>query len=66
VLSAILMDAVFSALHLVPRPNPNVRSDLMTFSLNYTFWLNLAFGALGIYLWQLDAKHPMQHHHHHE
>ena len=27
------------------------------------FWLNLVFGALGLYLWRLDAKHPMDHHH---
>ncbi len=66
VASAILMDTAFSALHLVPKPNPNVRAGLETFSLNYTFWLNIVFGALGIYLWQLDAKHPMMHHHEHE
>jgi len=67
VVSAIVMDTTFSALHLVPRPNPNIRTDLTTFSLNYTFWLNIAFGALAVYLWMLDAKHPMQHHHgHHE
>jgi hypothetical protein len=34
------------------------------FSLNYTFWLNLLFGALAIYLWRLDASHAMEHHHH--
>jgi uncharacterized membrane protein YraQ (UPF0718 family) len=61
VLSAIVMDAAFSALHLVPKPNPNVRHDLTMFSFNYTFWLNLVFGALGLYLWRLDAKNPMDH-----
>ena len=61
VLSAIAMDAAFSALHLVPKPNPNVRHDLTTFSLNYTFALNLAFGALGLYLWWLSRKNPMNH-----
>jgi uncharacterized membrane protein YraQ (UPF0718 family) len=63
VLSAIVMDAAFSALHLVPKPNPNIRHDLTMFSFNYTFWLNLVFGALGLYLWRLDAKNPMDHHH---
>jgi uncharacterized membrane protein YraQ (UPF0718 family) len=61
VLSAIVMDLAFSALHLVPRPNPNIRRDLAMFSFNYTFWLNLAFGALGLYLWRLSARHPMEH-----
>ena len=63
VLSAIAMDLAFSALHMVPRPNPNIRHDLTMFSLNYTFWLNLAFGALALYLWRLNAKHPMDHGH---
>jgi len=61
VASALIMDDAFTALHLVPKPNPNVRVDLTTFSLNYTFWLNLVFGALAIYLWRLDASHPMEH-----
>jgi hypothetical protein len=61
VLSALVMDGAFSALHAVPAPNPNVRRDLTTFSLNYTFWLNLAFGALALYLWRLDRTHPAEH-----
>src|SRR6202011_3510242 len=61
VLAAIAMDAAFSALHLVPRPNPNIRHDLTLFSFNYTFWLNLIFGALALYLWRLNAKNPMDH-----
>ena len=67
VLAAIVMDAPFAALHLVPQPNPNLRTDLTTFSFNYTFWLNIVFGALGLCLWKLDAANPMMHHHeHHE
>ncbi len=61
VLAAIAMDGVFSALHLVPKPNPNIRHDLTMFSLNYTFWLNLLFGALAAYLWWLNRRNPMQH-----
>jgi len=64
VLSAIVMDRAFSALHLVPQPNPNIRHDLTLFSVNYTFWLNLIFGGLAIYLWRLDATHPMDHGNH--
>jgi uncharacterized protein len=59
--TAIVMDLAFSALHAVPRPNPNLRHDLTMFSFNYTFWLNLAFGALAVYLWRLNAQHPMDH-----
>jgi len=61
VVSAVAMDGAFSALHLVPAPNPNIRHDLALFSFNYTFWLNAAFGGLGLYLWRLSAKNPMDH-----
>jgi len=61
VLAAIAMDLAFSALHLVPKPNPNIRHDLEMFSFNYTFWLNVIFGGLGLYLWWLNAKNPMAH-----
>jgi uncharacterized membrane protein YraQ (UPF0718 family) len=66
VLAAIAMDGAFSALHLVPVPNPNVRHDLEMFSFNYTFYLNCAFALLAIWLWRLDAKNPMNHGCHHE
>jgi hypothetical protein len=59
VISAILMDSAFSALHLVPKPNPNAVHDMTMFSFNYTFWLNLVFGALALYLWRLSATQPM-------
>jgi uncharacterized membrane protein YraQ (UPF0718 family) len=61
VLAALVMNGIFSLLHLVPAPNPNARRDLTAFSFDYTFWLNLGFGALAIYLWRLDAAHPMHH-----
>jgi uncharacterized membrane protein YraQ (UPF0718 family) len=61
VVAAIAMDLAFSALHMVPQPNPNIRHDMTMFAFNYTFWLNIAFGVLGLYLWRLNAKHPMDH-----
>ena len=61
VLSAIVMDLAFSALHAVPKPNPNIRHDLTIFAFNYTFYLNVAFGALALYLWRVNQKHPMEH-----
>jgi uncharacterized membrane protein YraQ (UPF0718 family) len=72
--AAIVMDLAFSALHLVPKPNGHAVGDLTVFSFNYTFWLNLIFGVLALWLWRLDATHPMDHghgdghgdHHHHD
>jgi uncharacterized membrane protein YraQ (UPF0718 family) len=61
VIAAIVMDLAFNALGIVPHPNPNLRADLTMFSINSTFWLNLALGALGVYLWALDARNPMDH-----
>ncbi|MBV9439905.1 MAG: permease [Candidatus Eremiobacteraeota bacterium] len=61
VLSALVMDAAFSAVHLVPRPNPAAQAALTSFSLDATFWLNVGFGAVAVYLWIVDARHPMDH-----
>jgi uncharacterized membrane protein YraQ (UPF0718 family) len=65
VAAALLIDGLFSLLHAVPARNPNIRHDLTMFSFNATFWLNLIFGALALYLWRLDATHPMDHGHDH-
>jgi uncharacterized membrane protein YraQ (UPF0718 family) len=64
VLSGLIMDVVFTAFGLVPRPNPNIRAEMVHFSLNYTFWLNIAFGTLAAWFWQLNRRHPMRMHHH--
>jgi uncharacterized membrane protein YraQ (UPF0718 family) len=67
VLAALVMDAAFHALHLVPRPNPNLRVQLTSFAIDATFWLNLVFGALALWLFVVDRRHPMEHHGaHHE
>jgi hypothetical protein len=66
VAAAILMDLAFRALHLVPE-HPSFSPVLQpAFSLNYTFWLNLIFGALALYLWSVNRRNPMEHgcHHH--
>jgi hypothetical protein len=65
VIAALIMDVAFTATGLVPEPNPNIRARLTTFSLNYTFWLNLAFAALAGYFVWLNRKHPMDHGHDH-
>jgi uncharacterized membrane protein YraQ (UPF0718 family) len=64
VLAALIMDVGFTTAGLVPEPNPNIRAEITTFSFNYTFWLNLAFGALAAYFICLNWKHPMDHGHH--
>jgi uncharacterized membrane protein YraQ (UPF0718 family) len=64
VVAALLMDVVFSALGLVPPPDRNIRAEIVHFGLNYTFWLNLLFGALAAYLALLARRHPMHHHGH--
>ncbi|MBC5804851.1 MAG: permease [Candidatus Eremiobacteraeota bacterium] len=68
VLSGILMELVFAGLHQIPVPKPNIRVDMTTFSLNYTFWLNVIFAALAVYFIYVDRRNPMQHdmHHHPE
>ncbi len=64
-LTGVLMDGAFSAFGLVPHPNPYIREEVTHFTINYTFWLNLAFGAAAAYLFVLAAKNPLQAHHRH-
>lgn len=65
-LSGLLMDIVFTALGLVPSPNPDIRTQMTHFSLNYTFWLNIVFGALVAWFWLLNRRNPMHMHLHAE
>ena len=63
VLAAILMDLVFNAAGWVPTRNRNIRGEMMDFSLDYTFWLNLGFGALALFLFWTARRNPMTHGH---
>ena len=63
-LSGIAIAALFDALHLVPTVNPHARTMLTTFSFHYTFWLNVAFGALAVWLAFVNRRNPMEHCHH--
>jgi uncharacterized membrane protein YraQ (UPF0718 family) len=65
-LSAIVMDVVFTALHLVPQRKPHIEAMLTHFSLDYTFWLNLVFGGFAAWLVYLNWRNPMDHGHHHD
>ena len=61
VAAGIIMQFVFGAFGAIPHPNLNIRANLTMFSINYTFWLNIAFGLLAAYLWYLNRKNPMSH-----
>ncbi|SDN90205.1 hypothetical protein SAMN05216360_112142 [Methylobacterium phyllostachyos] len=62
VVAALVMDLAFTGLGLVPDHGIDMRAQITRFGLNYTFWLNLVFGALGAYLWWVSRRHPMGHH----
>ncbi len=66
-IAGAIMELAFTALGLVPAQRGDVRGDLMSFSLDYTFWLNLVFGALALWLFWINRRNPMDysHHHHH-
>jgi uncharacterized membrane protein YraQ (UPF0718 family) len=57
-LSAMIMDAAFTSLGLVPERDPNIRMEMTTFALDYTLWLNIAAGALALWLFRLAALNP--------
>ncbi len=63
VLAALVMDAVFSGAGFVPPAQPGLRADVTHFAIDHTFWLNLVFGALAIFLVVVNRRRPMHHHH---
>ena len=65
VIAGIVVNVGFAAAGLVPAPDPNVRAHITHFALNYTFWLNLAFGLWAAWLFWLNQKNPMNHSHMH-
>lgn len=54
--AAIVIDLAFNAIGIVPEHSTNIRETLTTFSIDYTFWLNLVFGALGLALFVLSRR----------
>ncbi len=61
VAAGIIVDVGFGLAHLTPAPNPNVKTEITHFSLDYTFWLNLFLGFWAVYLFVVARRHPMQH-----
>lgn len=58
VLAALLVDVAFSALGWVPRARPAVQAAMVQFRIDYTFWLNLAFGAAAAGLFLVARRQP--------
>ena len=63
VIAALIMDVAFNALGWIPATRPDVQAEMVRFSLNYTFWLNLAFGLVAVCLYVLARRAPMTHSH---
>ena len=60
-IAALLVDVAFTALGIVPAHAGDIRAQVSHFSLNYTFWLNMAALALATWLIVLNRRHPMEH-----
>jgi MFS family permease len=60
VISALLMDVAFNRLGWIPRSHPNVQAEMVHFSINYTFFLNILFGLIALGLVVLAKRNPMQ------
>jgi uncharacterized membrane protein YraQ (UPF0718 family) len=61
VVSAILMDVLFSAAGWVPSARPDMHAQMVRFSVDYTFWLNGAFGLLAAGLFIVARRAPVKH-----
>jgi len=60
VATALLLDAVFGLLGIVPHGGRQI-SEIVTFQLDYTFWLNAAFTCVVVGLAYLARQHARQH-----
>lgn len=60
VVAAVLVDLAFAAVGLAPKAaQAGARVSMTSFSLNYTFWFNLASICGGIALWRLRITAPV-------
>ncbi|TPG43497.1 transporter [Sphingomonas koreensis] len=57
-IAAMLIDLVFAAIGIVPGDAIDIRHEMTTFAIDYTFWLNIVFGVLGLWLWRLSKRQP--------
>ena len=65
VVAALVVNLFFTGAGLVPSPAAGHRVAVAHFGLDHTCWLNLAFGALAVWLFVLHRRHPMMHAHQH-
>jgi uncharacterized protein len=59
--AGIVMNYAFGLFHAIPARTMTMLEPAALFQINYTFWLNLIFGALAVYVWYLNAKSGVQH-----
>jgi uncharacterized protein len=59
--AAIIMDLAFTGLGSVPPRDFNIRAEITDIALDYTFWLNIVFAVLALWLFRIAAKHPAMH-----
>jgi uncharacterized membrane protein YraQ (UPF0718 family) len=64
VLAALAMDVSFNALGWIPARDANMRGEVMQVGIDYTFWLNLIFGALAALLFWIARRNPAAQAHH--
>lgn len=65
VVAGAIVEILFLAFGLVPPVAHGVKARITHFAIDYTFWLNLAFGGLALWLFWLNHRHPMDHGGHH-
>jgi uncharacterized protein len=61
VIAALIMDVACNALGWIPHNRPNMHAAMVHFSVNYTTWLNIAFGLMWMALFVVARRQPMQH-----
>lgn len=59
VAAGMIMQSLFGVVHAIPAHSATMPMITDAFQLNYTFWLNLAFGGLALYVWSLNRANPM-------
>ena len=62
--AALIVDLGFGWLGFVPGHATDIRTQMTSFSINYTFWLNLAALGVALYLFVLNRRNPMDDAHH--
>jgi uncharacterized membrane protein YraQ (UPF0718 family) len=60
VVAALIMDVAFNALGWIPKSHLNVQAEMVHFSINYTFFLNILFGLIAFGLVMLAKRNPMR------